>query len=68
MIRKVSIALLANVSKWGRDESGNTTVDWVVVVAGIMAMTFVVMGSISGGVRTFGEKAETELATRELGF
>lgn len=53
---------------WLVDEAGNVTVDWVVLVAMALGMSFAVMVSISGGVQEFGEKAETELATREIGY
>ena len=55
-------------AKWfWQDEAGNTTVDWVVLVSGILGMILIVMGSISGGVTIFGDKAGTELASREPG-
>ena len=50
---------------WAR-EDGNTTVDWVVLLAGILGMVFIVMGSISGGVSVFGNKAGNELAAHEI--
>ena len=49
------------------DTSGAVTVDWVVLLAGILGMIFIVMASISSGVSIFGEKAGEELATREMG-
>lgn len=48
--------------EWSADESGNAGVDWVVLLAGIASMTLVVMLSISGGVNTFGDQAEDQLA------
>ena len=59
--------VLSGARSFWRDESGNTTVDWVVLISGILGMTFIVMGSISGGVTVFGDKAGDELATREVG-
>ena len=59
--------LTSGAKRFWRDESGNTTVDWVVLISGILGMTFIVMGSISGGVSIFGDKAGDELATREVG-
>lgn len=49
------------------DKDGSVTVDWVVLLAGILGMVFIVMGSISSGVSIFGDKAGDELAAREIG-
>lgn len=51
---------------WAK-EDGNTTVDWVVLLAGILGMVFIVMGAITGGATVFGNKAGNELASQELG-
>lgn len=51
---------------WARDESGNTTVDWVVIVAGLVALSIAVMTSIGGGVEQLADAAGTELGTREI--
>ena len=67
MRQHISIKLGKGMRNWLADEAGNTTVDWVVLLSGIVGMTFAVMLSISGGVNTFGDKAETELSTRDLG-
>ena len=48
-------------------EDGAVTVDWVVLLAGILGMIFIVMASISGGVQVFGQKAGDELSAREVG-
>ncbi|MCV6595293.1 MAG: hypothetical protein OIF48_20280 [Silicimonas sp.] len=63
MVERLKTGLVRFLAK----EDGGVTVDWVVMVGGILGMTFVVMGSISGGVEAFGSRAETELASRELG-
>jgi di/tricarboxylate transporter len=60
--------LVRRARTWGLDEAGNVTIDWVVLVAMALGMSFAVMVSISGGVNDFGDKAETELASREVGF
>ncbi len=49
------------------DKDGSVTVDWVVLLAGILGMIFIVMASISGGVTVFGDKAGDELAARDIG-
>jgi len=56
------------IRNWLADEAGNTTIDWVVLLSGIVGMTFAVMLAISGGVNAFGDNAEAELTQRDLGF
>lgn len=55
------------LGRFWRKNDGSVTVDWVVLLAGILGMIFIVMGSISSGVTVFGNKAGDELATREIG-
>ena len=66
MVRFLYERALGHTSDWLRDESGNTTVDWVVIVAGLVALSIAVMTSISGGVELLADKTGTELSTREL--
>jgi len=68
MVQHKTSKLGGMIKSWLADEAGNTTVDWVVVVAGSIAMTIAVMIAIGGGLQTFGDKAETELATRDTGY
>ena len=62
-----TLKLGQGMKNWLADEAGNTTIDWVVLVSGIVGMTFAVMVAIGGGVEAFGEKAEDELSQRETG-
>lgn len=55
------------LKNWVDDESGGVTADWVVLIAAILTMSFVVMASITGGVNAFGKNTETGLAARTLG-
>ena len=57
----------AKSAKFLREEDGNTTIDWVVLVSGLLGLTLIVMASIGGGVTIFGDKASTELSNREAG-
>ena len=57
----------SKLGQYCRDEAGNTTVDWVVLVAGILGMILIVMGSISGGVTIFGNNAGEDLASHQVG-
>lgn len=68
MYQHGTLKLGQGIKNWLADEAGNTTVDWVVLLSGIVGMTFAVMVAISGGVNTFGDKAETELSQRDLGY
>ena len=63
MFQLVKIAL----RRFLGDKDGSVTVDWVVLLAGILGMIFIVMASISGGVTVFGDKAGAELTAREVG-
>lgn len=53
-------------SRFLSDESGNATIDWVGLVAGLVALSIAVMISIGGGVEVLADKMESELETREL--
>ena len=68
MIQRIKKKLGSGITSWLNDEAGNTTIDWVVLLSGILGMTLLVMISISGGVQVFGEGAEDELTAREVGF
>jgi len=68
MYQGIANKLGRGMKTWLQDEAGNTTVDWVVLIGGILGMVLIVMVSISGGVQAFGEKAETELTMRQVGF
>lgn len=68
MYHRIADKLGNEMKTWLQDEAGNTTVDWVVLLSGILGMVLIVMLSISGGVQVFGEKAEAELTARDVGF
>ncbi len=68
MVRHITSKLGTGTKNWLADEAGNTTIDWVVLLSGAVGMTFAVMVAISGGVNAFGDKAETELTQRDVGF
>ena len=68
MIQRNTGKLGKGFKNWLADEAGNTTIDWVVLVSGIVGMTFAVMVAIGGGVEAFGDNAEEELTQRDVGF
>lgn len=68
MVQQTANKLGGMTKTWLADEAGNTTIDWLVVTFGAVAMTLAVMVAIGGGMETFGDKAETELATRDTGY
>ena len=55
-----------NIRRWARDESGNVTFEWVIVVGGVVAMSLGVMMSIGSGSQAFAQTAEAELSTMEI--
>lgn len=68
MIQRITHKLGSGIKVWLRDEAGNTTIDWVVLVSGILGMTFIVMAFIGGGMQIFGDNAEAELTQRDVGY
>ena len=50
--------------RFGRDEDGAVTVDWVVLTATFVGFAVVVLATISGGARTLGDNMSEELTTR----
>lgn len=68
MVQQTANKLGGMIKNWLADEAGNTTIDWVVLTSGAIAMTIAVMIAVGGGVEAFGDDAETELATRDVGY
>ena len=66
MVETPRAALLCRLKTWARDESGNATIDWVVLVAGLVALSVTVMISIGGGTEQLAQRADTELSAREM--
>ena len=54
------------IRQWARDESGNVTFEWVIVVGGVVAMSLAVMMSIGSGAQAFAQNAQLELSTMEM--
>ncbi|MDH3581962.1 MAG: hypothetical protein OEM91_15235 [Hyphomicrobiales bacterium] len=53
-------------SRFLHDEDGVVTIDWVLVVAGVVSMSMAVMISIGDGAQEFSEKMDTELSNRPV--
>ena len=66
MVRYIMVRARRVTTDWVRDESGNTTVDWVVLVAGLVALSVTVMTSVGGGVEVLADGTGSELDTREM--
>jgi len=60
--------MFAKIRIWAGDEAGNVTIDWTVIVAMIVGMSFAVMLSIGASTDQLADKTETELASRNIGF
>lgn len=67
MVQRIEDGLGAKIAGWVHREDGNVTVDWIVVIAGVLAFALVVLATISGGVIIFSERADAELSSRETG-
>ena len=66
MLTKIIANTRSSFRQWTRDESGNVTFEWVLVVAGAVGMSIAVMASIGSGSRAFAQTAEVELSTMEI--
>jgi Flp pilus assembly pilin Flp len=56
----------SHLSRWARDEAGNTTVEWVLLVGGLVGLSVVVMLSIGGGVEELATRTDDELSARDV--
>ena len=66
MLTKIIANTRSSFRQWTRDESGNVTFEWVLVVAGAVGMSIAVMASIGSGSQAFAQTAEVELSTMEI--
>jgi hypothetical protein len=51
------------VEKFWTEEDGNTTVDWMVLTAGLVLLGAALMASVSGGSTELSEITQTTLQT-----
>lgn len=54
------------LERFGRDDSGAVTVDWVVLTAGIVGLTITLLAQISGGTTGLGSKIAQALGGIEV--
>ena len=66
MLKHLMSSTLENVRHWARDESGNATFEWALVVGGAVGMSIAVMASIGSGSQAFAQTAEAELSSMEI--
>ena len=66
MLNKIISNSRECILAWARDESGNATFEWVLVVAGAVGMSIAVMASIGSGAQAFAQTADEELSTTEI--
>jgi Flp pilus assembly pilin Flp len=55
-----------HLSRWALDEDGNATVEWVLLVGGLVGLSVVVLLSIGGGVEELATRADDELSARDV--
>lgn len=60
--------MFARIRNWAGDEAGNVTIDWTVIVAMIVGMSFTVMLAIGTSTDQLADKTDTELSSRNIGF
>jgi hypothetical protein len=62
--------LIANAAEavgiFARSEDGNVTIDWTVLLGGLVGLSLAVMALIGGSVVAFSDRAEVELGSREV--
>jgi len=51
---------------FARSEDGNVTIDWTVLLGGLVGLSLAVMALIGGSVVAFSDRAEVELGSREV--
>jgi hypothetical protein len=66
MLKHLMSNALENVRHWARDESGNATFEWALVVGGAVGMSMAVMATIGSGSQAFAQTAEAELSAMEI--
>jgi hypothetical protein len=58
--------LFAQLKKFGNDESGAVTVDWVVLTAGIVGLGLLVLTAVSASLATAGQNPTTDIGTTQV--
>lgn len=61
---KVVTSLQIGVEEIAKDESGEVTVAWVLVTAGLVALSITVLSLIGGGTQVLAANIDTELSER----
>ncbi len=60
------MTLFAQLRKFGNDESGAVTVDWVVLTAGIVGLGLLVLTTVSASLATAGQNLTTDIGTTQV--
>lgn len=66
MLQNITKSFASTASAWLRDESGNVTIDWTVLLGGLVGLALTVLALIGGSVVAFSERADVELSAREV--
>lgn len=56
--------MLHTIKQFTQDESGATTVDWVLLTAGIVSLALAVMSTYGNGAESVSNHVSTTVATR----
>lgn len=57
--------IIRRTKAWCEAEDGNVTIDWTVLLAGLVGLSLAVMLSLGGGTTQLASKIDTELSARD---
>ena len=49
-----------------RDDTGEVTIEWVLITAAIVSLSILVLTSIGGGTQVLAEAVDTEVSDRQV--
>lgn len=55
-----------NARRFGADEGGAVTVDWVVLTAAVISLVLVAMAGLKGNMTSIGQKTESWLSAQSI--
>lgn len=60
-------SVVRQVNEWKKCESGSVTTDWVLLIAGLLTLSFLVMSAIKPSTEELAEETGTALSARQPG-
>jgi len=66
MVNRLIARTSNEIEDFARSEDGNVTIDWTVLLGGLVGLCLAVMALIGGSLVAFSDRAEVELSSREV--